>query len=586
MNKRKLFRKLVRGYRNSIKKNQEGINVGIGIGRTTLDGPVEVTGSIKIEADKGEKIEGEDLQGIEIPDFKSLRITHFGLSGDEDDKGMMRFVYPLIPESPSNNDEIMSYTRIEWNEQINNYEYKIFEPKMPAKMGRLLERVKDLLEEKIDIDFRKLKRIEARDYLRKQTLQLLDYFGIKLTDVEKKILNYYINRDFLGYGPIEPLMHDSNIEDISCDGVNIPLYIFHRNPTLGSIPTNVIFNDNDRLDSYVVRLAQLCGQSISIVDPLLQGSLPDGSRVQATLSTDIARKGSNFTVRRFTREPLTPTHLLEYNSVDVKTLALLWLAIDYGSSVIVSGGTASGKTTMLNILSLFIRPGMKIVSIEDTAELKLPHQHWIPHVARTSISSENKKKGEIDLFDLLKESMRQRPDYIIVGEVRGKEAYILFQQMATGHPSFATIHAEDMSKLVDRLITPPISLPGSLIENLDLIVFLSRMKYKGKNVKRLRSVHEVRGFDFETTRPKTKKIIEWNADTDRFDIKSDSVLLTKIVKKTGISEKALIEELKRRMLILFWLQERKILDFNDVSHVFNLYYSYPERVIDIISGEV
>jgi flagellar protein FlaI len=369
--------------------------------------------------------------------------------------------------------------------------------------------------------------------------------------------------------------------------VNIPIYIFHRNPLLGSIRTNITFSTNDELDSYVVRLAQVCGQAISVVDPLLQGSLPDGSRVQATLATDIARKGSNFTIRKFTAEPLTPTHLLNYGTADVKSLALMWLALDYGSSMLVSGGTASGKTTFLNVLSLFIRPGQKIVSIEDTGELKLPHLHWIPHVARTSITTEaGKARGEIDLFDLLKESLRQRPDYIIVGEVRGKEAYILFQQMATGHPSLATIHADSLSKLTDRLTTPPISLPGSLIESLDMIVFLSRMKYRGKNVKKLKSVYEISGFDFEKSKVKTKKIFEWDAETDQIKTTSDSITLKRIIEKTGMTEKEVVEELKRRMLVLYWFQEKNILNYRDVSQVISLYYSYPERVIDIISGEV
>ena len=159
-------------------------------------------------------------------------------------------------------------------------------------------------------------------------------------------------------------------------------------------------------------------------------------------------------------------------------MAFLWTAVDYGCSALISGGTATGKTVFLNVLSLFIRPEMKIVSIEDTAELRLPHPHWVPHVARVPISTEEgKRKGEVDLFDLLKESLRQRPDYVIVGEVRGKEAYVLFQQMAMGHPSLATIHADTLEKLTNRLITPPISLPPSLLESLDLIIFLTKMKY-------------------------------------------------------------------------------------------------------------
>ncbi|OGI14952.1 hypothetical protein A3K63_02910 [Candidatus Micrarchaeota archaeon RBG_16_49_10] len=590
MNKRRIFKKLVTGYRNSIKKTQAIGDIDITSfsnvsGTAGLKGPLEVTGTIKLAKDID--MDEENIVGLKIPEFSSLQISHIGLGGEEDESGHIFLSYPLIPENPSSNEEVLAFVKIEWSEQTNSYQYKVYEPKMPDKMRRLILRLKDLLEEKIDIDFRKLKKIEATEYLKKHMFALLDYFGINLTDVEKKILNYYINRDFLGYGPIEPLMHDPNIEDISCDGLKVPFYVFHRNSKLGSIPTNIVFNDNDDLDSYVIRLAQLCGQSVSMIDPLLQGSLPDGSRVQATLSTDIARKGSNFTIRKFTKDPFTPTHLLDYGTVDIKTMAFLWLALDYGCSILVSGGTASGKTTFLNTLSLFIRSGMKIVSIEDTPELKLPHEHWIPHVARTAIGTEmGKALGEVDLFDLLKESLRQRPDYIIVGEVRGKEAYILFQQMATGHPSLATIHADSMPKLVDRLITPPISLPASLIESLDLVVFLSRLRYKGKNVKKLLNVHEIYGIDFEKDRPKTHKLFDWDAETDSILVKADSVTLKRICNKSGLSENEILEEFKRRMLILYWMQEKRIYNFNDVSQIFDLYYSYPERIIDIISGEV
>jgi len=268
-------------------------------------------------------------------------------------------------------------------------------------------------------------------------------------------------------------------------------------------------------------------------------------------------------------------------------LAFLWFVIDYGCSVLVSGGTATGKTVFLNVLSLFIKPEMKIVSIEDTAELKLPHPHWVPSVARVPISTETgKRRGEVDLFDLLKESLRQRPDYIILGEVRGKEAYVLFQQMATGHPSLATIHADTLEKLTNRLITPPISLPPSLLENLDIILFLTMMKYKGKYVRKVKSVYEVIRYDMKEKMVKTNKIFQWDAISDKTKTISKSVILHKIMERTGLTEKKVIEELKRRMLVLYWLQEKNITDYRDVIKAMNLYYDFPERTIDIISGEV
>ncbi len=592
INGRIIFKKLVNGYITLKKRGVETTEMGHifpppfvatapPIATVFPQKPLEVTGELKLLPP-----EKPELEGIEIPVFKSKLITTAGL---EEQKIEQTFEtsYPLIPEKPTKDQPIFAYTEIKWNPQKNGYEYHVSQPTLSEQTKRLFLKIKRLLEEKLDVDLTKLKESEARDYLTSQTSQLMDYFRIKLTETERQVLNYYIDRDFLGLGTIEPLMRDQEIEDISCDGVGIPLYIFHRNPLLGSLPTNIIFNSSEELDSYLVRLAQLCGQAISVIDPLLEGSLPDGSRIQGTLATDIARRGSNFAIRKFTRFPFTPTHLLNYGTVDVKTLAYLWMIIDYGCSVLVSGGTATGKTVFLNVLSLFIKPEMKIVSIEDTAELKLPHPHWIPQVSRVPIATEGgRRRGEVDLFDLLKESMRQRPDYIILGEVRGKEAYVLFQQMATGHPSLATIHADSLEKLINRMITPPISLPPSLLETLDLIVFLTNMRYKGKYARKVESVYEVTGYDLQKKQINTNKIFEWDPSVDRIDTKNKSFILKKIVKKTGLNEKKIIDEFRRRMAVLEWLKEKNITDFNSVTQVFNLYRSFPEKVMDIITGEI
>jgi len=579
----RVFRKLVRGYRRLLQRTMPSIPVGqqVPVSASFPEKPLEVTGALRLLPP-----EEKELAAIEIPDFKTKKVTKLGLE-EEGEITSFTTSYPLIPEKPTKYEPVSAYVQIGWDERRGSYTYNVIQPTMSPKMKRLLNKVKRLLEEKLDVDLTKLKRTEARDYLHKQSLQLLEYFEIQLTEDEKRVLGYYIDRDFLGMGMIEPLMHDPDIEDISCDGVGIPLYIFHRNSLLGSIPTNLIFYGDEELDSYLIRLAQLCGQAISVIDPLLDGTLPDGSRIQGTLATDIARRGSNFSIRKFTKFPFTPTHILQYKTADIKTLAFLWFAIDHGCSVLVSGGTATGKTVFLNVLSLFIRPEMKIISIEDTAELKLPHPHWVPSVARVPISTETgKRRGEVDLFDLLKESLRQRPDYIILGEVRGKEAYVLFQQMATGHPSLATIHADTLEKLTNRLITPPISLPPSLLENLDIIIFLTMMKYKGKYVRKVKSVYEVVRFDMKEKMIKTNKIFQWDAINDKTKTLNKSVILHKIMEKTGLTEKRIIEELKRRMLLLYWLQEKNVTDYRNVVKVMNLYYDFPERTIDIISGEV
>jgi len=586
MGVRAAFNKLIRGYQLSKKSTEETVCVKketTGLERLTTPLPIEI---INKEEERNEETRKKKIEdGVEVPEFKISKVKIGSIESEVEEEEKISLTYPLIPSKPKKNEPIFAYTKIEFDPRLNKYYYQVIEPEITRNLRKLLYKIKDLLEQKLDIDFSRLKKWEAKEYLHTQTSKLLDYFGIKLTEEKRRIMMYYIDRDFIGLGKIEPLMHDPDIEDISCDGVDIPLFVFHRNPRLGSVITNIKFETSDELDSFITRLAQLCGKSISIASPILDGSLPDGSRVQATLATDIARRGSNFTIRKFTEEPLTPAHLLNWETVDVRTLAYLWMTVDYGSSIIISGGTATGKTSFLNILSLFIRPENKIVSIEDTPEIRLAgHPHWIPHVARTPISE--KGKSEIDMFTLLKESLRQRPDYIIVGEVRGREAYVMFQQMAVGHPALATIHADSLEKLVDRLITPPIELPASLIENLDIVVFLVKIRYRGRYVRKLTSILEIVDFDTKKNRPIINEVFRWNAHTNRFETINKSFVLKKITKKTGLTPKQIKEELERRMLILSWIQERNLTDFQNVADIINLYYNYPERVIAAISGEI
>jgi flagellar protein FlaI len=347
-----------------------------------------------------------------IPESEKLKLKDYNVS------------YSLIPRKPVQGERVYAYTNIRWNRKFGELIYYVVEPTISQYDVEIIETTKKILEEKLDIDFFKLGEIKAKELLDEEIMRILG-LNPNIDPGKMDTLRYYLDRDIVGLGKVEPLMNDPNIEDISCDGIDIPIYVYHRNPSLGSLKTNIVFKSEEELNSFVIKLSQRCKKSISIAEPLLDASLPDGSRIQATLGTDIARKGSNFTIRKFTEQPLTPCHMLSYGTLNSTQLAYLWLAIENGQSILISGGTATGKTSMLNALSLFIRPNLKIVSIEDTPELRLPHPHWIPEVARTPLSIEG-TVGEVSLFDLLKSSLRQRPDYIVMGEVRGKEAFVLF----------------------------------------------------------------------------------------------------------------------------------------------------------------
>ncbi len=289
------------------------------------------------------------------------------------------------------------------------------------------------------------------------------------------------------------------------------------------------------------------------------------------------------TIRRFTETPLTPIDLIKFKTIDSKMASFLWVCIEYGRSILVSGGTASGKTSLLNAISLFIPFNSKIVSIEDTPELTIPHPHWVPQVARQALAQVGAEKvGEVDMFDLLKESLRQRPDYIIVGEVRGKEAYVLFQQIATGHPSLATIHADTVERLIDRMTTPPISLPPSLIEALDMIVFIGKIKYGNKHVRRIKSIYEVIGFDREKNMPVVNQVFKWDPETDKYVEVNKSITLDRISKQFGVPSNYLQREITQRSKVLDWMFKNSITNFKDVAKLIRLYDIRPSELLGAI----
>ena len=466
-----------------------------------------------------------------------------------------------------------------FDKRLKEYKYIVKEPQLTEEEEKLKNELIRLFKLLADIPVFDLDEKEKEKILEESLNQIIRDNGLKIPEKSKDKIFYYIMRDFVGYGKIDILMKDGEIEDISCDGYSVPVFVHHRK--YQSIETNVKFRDGEELDAFVIRLAQICGKQISVYAPIVDGKLPDGSRLQATLSKTVTKE-STFTVRRFREDPLTPVDLIESNTMSLEMAAYFWLAIEHGASILFCGGTASGKTTTLNALSLFIPPNHKIISIEDTREVNLPHKNWIAGTTREGFSTaETEKTGkDIDMFDLLRAALRQRPRVIIVGEVRGREAYALFQAMATGHTSYATIHASSIHTLIQRLENPPISLPRALLTSLDIIVFINAIPVGGKLIRRITSVTEIIRMD-----PDTKQLIfmqpfRWVSKVDdRFECTGSSKVLTDIRLLNEWDEKRLQKEMKNRMKVLEWMLKNKVRSYKEVGAIIAEYYKDPESVL-------
>lgn len=455
--------------------------------------------------------------------------------------------------------------------------YEIIEPTLLQEEEEKLKEIKSLLREELDITPKDLEtRERAVEFLKTKVRELIKNYHLKIAEEAVDKLLYYVIRDFLGYGKIDPLMKDHLIEDISNDGVSIPLYIWHRE--YESLPTNIIFKDENELNSFIIRLAYLAKKNISIASPMLDASLPDGSRIQLTYGSEVTRRGSTFTIRRFRVDPLTISDLITFNTLSSEIAAYFWYIIENRVSVLVAGGVAAGKTSTLNCLSMFIKPELKIVSVEDTAELNLPHENWIPSVVRTGYGFEDKSAGAITLFDLLKAAVRQRPDYIIVGEVRGEEAYTLFQAMATGHLGMSTIHAESVDSVLRRLESEPMNIPRFLLSMIDVIMVQIRTEIGGKPARRAFTISEMVGLDQGTKGFKTNQVFQWNAKNDSFQYSGRSHILERNIEKFGLEESEVRKEILRRKGVLEWMAKNNIRRYTEVANVIREYYADPARV--------
>lgn len=392
---------------------------------------------------------------------------------------------------------------------------------------------------------------------------------VVLTEEQLEAIRYLLLRDKEGLGPLQVLIGDPHIEDISCSGLG-PIFVEHK--IFSSLKSTVSFSSFEELDDFVIRLSEKIGKPVSYRDPIVDAALPDGSRINIVFGGDLSKRGSNFTVRKFTTTPLSVIELIEFNTLSHLMAAYLSLVIGEGMNVFVSGETASGKTTTLNALTTFIPPNAKIVSIEDTPELQVPHPNWIREVARGNTKATS--ASTIAMYDLLKAALRQRPNEIIVGEIRGEEGAVAFQGMQTGHAGMATFHAASVEKLIQRLTGNPINIPKSYIDNLNVVVIQSAVRLpSGKTGRRVTSINEIIGYDPASDSFSFIEIFRWDPVNDRFEFrgaKNSYLLENKIALRRGIpptQKRTIYNELERRARILQRLQEQGVKDFYALYHV-------------------
>jgi len=480
--------------------------------------------------------------------------------------------------------EPFAHVAIAQSPKTGEYKYVLDELQLDPLERSVYRRILDIL--LAEIESPKEEIADPRRFFAEEAKKIVDKYRISLgwlPDVSWYKILYHAERDLVGFGQIDPLMRDPNIEDISCDGVQRSVYVWHR--IYESIETNIEFQSDEELDNIVVKLVHMAGKHVSSAFPIVDASLPGKHRLSVCYRREITPFGTAFTIRKFRDDPYSIIDLINIGTFSEEMAAYFWLCLENRASIMVLGGTAAGKTTALNALACLIKPGSKIITIEETAELNLPHENWVSLIARQSYGLGGSNVGEVALFDLVKTSMRHRPDVLIVGEVRGQEAYVLFQALATGHGGMCTMHAENLDSAIKRLTSKPMEIAPAYVPLMNIILSIQRVHLtKGNEKKAYRRVMDVNEIaDYEDYR----NTFKWHPTKDEHLPAFDkSVTLSSISERIGQSKKELIEEIGRRKDVLHWMRERNIRSYKDVAAIIAEYYARPKQIYEkILAGE-
>jgi flagellar protein FlaI len=472
--------------------------------------------------------------------------------------------------------EPFAHVAIVQNPKTGEYKYILDELQLDDVERGIYNRILSIL--LAEIESPKEEVSDPRKFFATEAKKIVDKYRISLgwlPDVSWYKILYHAERDLVGFGRIDALMRDPNIEDISCDGVQKPVYVWHRK--YESVETNLIFHDDEELDNMVVKLVHMAGKHVSSAFPIVDASLPGKHRLAVCYRREVTPFGTAFTIRKFREDPYSIIDLINLGTFSEEMAAYFWVCLESRASIMVLGGTAAGKTTALNALACLIKPGSKIITIEETAELNLPHENWVSLIARQSYGLGGSGVGEVTLFDLVKTSMRHRPDILIVGEVRGSEAYVLFQALATGHGGMCTMHADSLASAVKRLTQKPMDIAPAYIPLMNLVLSIQRVHIhrrgeERKAFRRVISVDEI--ADYEDYR----NVLKWKPAKDHYLARFDkSIMLSSISERLGMTKKELMRELQRRKEVLHWMRENKIRSYKDVAAIIAEYYARPDE---------
>jgi len=481
-----------------------------------------------------------------------------------------------------------SYAAIFRNTRTEKQIYRIVEPELSEGEAQLYQYLSHALKDKL-LYRTDLSRTDDPGAVLEQRVrsEIESHPSLNPQPGEVEKVTYYLRRDLVGYERIHPLMFDPELEEISCNGAgeDKPIYVYHRE--YNDLVTNVYFEEpelglegDNELRLFVQKLAQRSGEDISTANPATGTALPDGSRIQLTLE-EISPDGPTFTIRKFQQDPFTPVDLIQSGTFTPAQLAYLWVLVENGYSGLVSGGTGAGKTTTLNAIGLFIPPGQKVITIEDTREVKLPQENSVSLLTREPQVDDD--AAGVDMFDLLKDSLRMRPEYLIVGEVRGSEAYNLFQALNTGHISLATIHADSMMSVLSRLENKPMNIPKNLISELGFVTIQTAINDDGDTFRRSKTIVELTGLDAETQEIHFQPTWEWDPDTDSMSKAARSELFREL-RNEGIDADAAHQ---RRQQVLEYLAANDINDYRPVTKIIRAFQRAPEVVLEQVDrGEI